>query len=655
MPARADEHIRAKCFHSTGTFIEFKREEIEQSIPERFEKIARLYPDRLAVKVKDKSLTYAKLNKGASKVADEILSTCDNSEKPVALLLKKNIPLFVALLGVLKAKSIYVPIDVSLPVSRINSILEDSQAETIVTSTPYVDWVNEVQQHKRLVLNIDNVVSSPFHKKFSPRPLPDSAACILYTSGSTGQPKGVIHTHRTMLHAAMLTTNNFHLCAEDRVALLVSSVFSGSIKYIFGALLNGALLLPFDINEEGMIPLASWLDEEKITICDFVATAFRHFAGSLAGEEAFPRLRLICLGSESIAKQDVELYRQRFTDQSILVVTMAANETGSMRLHFIDKTTEITESVVPVGYEIEDKEILLLDDAGNRLMFNSVGEIAVRSRYLSPGYWRRPDLTKATFLPDPDGGDARIYLTGDLGRMGPDGCLHYLGRKDLVAKIRGYGVEVTQIEMALLEHPSIEQTAVVPREEHNGDTRLVAYIVPRKLPAPSAGAVRIFLKDKLPHYMIPSTFVVLRSLPLTPTGKLDRQALPAPGNARPALDMAYVAPRSPVEAELAKIWAEVLSLDQVGIHDNFFDLGGHSLAVTWVVARVFQRFQLEIPLKLLFQSPTVAEMAKLITEHQGKMLGEKEIGQLLTELESLSEEEAQKRLRVRSSSVVKNE
>jgi acyl carrier protein len=225
--------------------------------------------------------------------------------------------------------------------------------------------------------------------------------------------------------------------------------------------------------------------------------------------------------------------------------------------------------------------------------------------------------------------------------MAADGCLFHLGRKDFRVKVRGYTVEVGEIEMALLEHAGIKEAAVVGREIQSGDRRLVAYFVPTEPRAATVSELRNCLKDRLPDYMIPSAFVMLRALPLTPNGKVDRLALPDPEGTRPELDTPFAAPRTPIEKELAKVWAEILSLNEIGIHDNFFDLGGHSLAATRVVSQVFKTFQLDLPLQSLFQSPTVAEMAAVITEHRAKKLGKGELDRILAGLELLSDEAVQ--------------
>jgi acyl carrier protein len=346
------------------------------------------------------------------------------------------------------------------------------------------------------------------------------------------------------------------------------------------------------------------------------------------------------LASETVTKGDIELGAKHFLSSCIFSNGLGSTETGVLLLYYIDPSAPLETDRVPIGYPLQDMEILLLGEDGQEVGLNQVGEIAVRSRYLSPGYWRRPDLTRAKFRPE--GGDARIFLTGDLGKRLEDGCFEHLGRKDFLVKVRGFRVEAGDVEEKLSGYPGIKEAAVIGRAKTSGDTRLVAYIVPTKRPGPKVNELRRFLKERLPDYMIPSAFMTLDRLPRTPAGKLDRKALPDAGNARPDLDTPFVTPRTPVEERLAQIWAEVLSLDGVGIHDNFFDLGGHSLAATRVVSQVIKQFQLELPLQSLFQSPTVAEMAVLIAENEAKKLDETDMHRILAELESLSDEDAKK-------------
>jgi amino acid adenylation domain-containing protein len=638
------EAIQAKCFHPSGSFDEFRKEEIEQSIPCRFEQMVRRYPNRIAVKTKSHVLTYAELNATSNRVARAILDRCGERQEQIVLLLEHDAPMIAAILGVLKAGKIYVPLDPSYPLSRNTYILRNSQAGLMVTNNKNLSLAKELVQNALPLINIDNLDARISTKNPVLFRSPDAVSYILYTSGSTGKPKGVVQNHRNVLHDIMQYTNTLHICPDDRMTLLYSYSVNGSVRGIFGALLNGAALYPLDIRKEGLAKLANFLIQEEITFYHSVPTVFRNFVATLTGKEKFLGLRLIRFGGERVLARDVELYNKHFPNECLLYTGMGATETGHVCQYFIDKQTQIAGSVVPAGYPVEDKEILLLDDAGEEIGFNRVGEIAVRSRYLSLGYWQNPDLTQAVFLPDPRDGGKRIYRTGDLGRMRPDGCLEHLGRKDFQVKIRGYRIEVAEIEMALLDLPEVEEAIVLAREDHPGDQRLVGYLVPRNQFALSVSKLRSFLKDRLPDYMVPSAFVMLNAMPLTPNGKVDRRSLPDPGMAKPELDTPFVAPRTPVEEELAQIWGEVMGIDHVGIRDNFLELGGHSLKATQIISRVINRFRVELPVKSLLEAPTVAEMAAVIAEHKGKKLGQTEMESILTELESLTEEEAERLL-----------
>ena len=632
----SDTAARSKCFHPNGRFLEFSREETDQSIPERFEKIAQKYPDRLAVKTKNHSLTYNDLNSTANRMAHTILNQRGRKNEPVALLMEHDAPVIAAILGALKAGKFYVPLDPSLPHLRVKYILEDLRASYIVTNTKNLPLAKSLAGTVLDLVNIDELDSPPDGNPCIAIQ-PESLSWVIYTSGSTGKPKGVIQNHLNVLHFMMNYTNALHICVDDRLTLLYSFSVNGGTHDIFAALLNGAALFPLDLKEDGFTHLCDWLIEERITIYHSVPTVFRQFVEGLTGQSEFPDIRIVRLGGEPVYKRELDYFKKLFSKDCILVNRLGSSETGSLRMYFANKETQISGNLVPVGYAVMDNEILLVDDAGNQIAGDE-GEIAVKTRYVSPGYWGRPDLTDAVFLPGPAGGEERIYRTGDLGRMLPDGCLLHLGRKDFFVKIRGYRIDIDEIEAALRECPSIKEAVVVARNNNSGDERLVAYLVPTVQPGPKVGELRRFLNEKLPDYMIPHDFVTLEAIPLTDTRKVDRKALPDPGTSRPELTTPYVAPRTPIEKELAKIWAEGLSTDEVGIHDDFFDLGGHSLSATRIIARVIATFKLQLPVRALFDSPTVAAMSVVISSKEGQKADEEDLKRLLSEIESLSEE-----------------
>ena len=630
--------IRDKCFHPTGTFVEFAKEEVEQSIPERFEKIACLYPDRIAIKTKQKTITYAELNQVSNRIAQAILDNCGEGNHPVAILMEHGDSVLVAILAALKAGKIYVPLDPSYPPERLRFMLHDAEAKLILTDQRNLALSAEIIAPDCQVMNGEEIKTDVETNRILPQATPDALAYILYTSGSTGRPKGVFDNHRNVLHGTLRFTNGIHICAEDRLTLTNSCSSSASVRRIFPALLNGASLFPFSVRQEGIEELFRLVIREQITYVSL--GRIRDLVRALDRTRQFNSIRLASFGGEITHKRDVEICRKLFPPQCIVGMWLSSTETGNVTQFLIDRETRISGDILPIGYPAEDMQVMLLDDAGQPAADGETGEIAVKSSYLSLGYWRRPDLTRARFLPDPGGGTERVYLTGDLARREPDGCLFHRGRKDDQVKVRGYRVETAEVEAALLKVGGVKKAFVTARELASGNRALVAYMMTEPRSAPTATELRRTLAETLPEHMIPSLFVVRDQLPLTPTGKIDRASLPVPGRDRPNLNTAYVAPTTPMEAALSYIWSEVLSLDQVGIHDSFFDLGGHSLMAAQVVSRVVRKFQLEVPCQALFQTFTVAEMATVIRAHQGKRLGEKEIKRVLNEIEALSDEEA---------------
>jgi thioesterase domain-containing protein/acyl carrier protein len=383
---------------------------------------------------------------------------------------------------------------------------------------------------------------------------------------------------------------------------------------IFGALLNGATLYPMNIKQEGLANLSVWLREQEITIYHSTPTVYRYLIGSLAGEKVLPRIRLVVLGGEEVFKRDVTLYKKQFGPDCIFVNGLGPTESTVSLQYFINSQTEITKHTVPVGYPVEDTEISLLNEAGEQTAV--YGEIAIRSPHIALGYWRKPELTAAAFLADPEGGARRIYRTGDMGRLVPDGRLEFVGRRDFQVKIRGFRIELREIEAVVANHPAVQEALVVVREDGRGEKRLVAYIVSTPDNMPTANELRTFLKLKLPDYMIPSAFVRLEALPLNPNGKINRQALPEPDLAGLEHEKVVVAPRDTLETQLVKIWEEVLGFQPIGVKCNFFELGGHSLLVVRLSAQVEKTFGQSLPLAAFFQAPTVEQLANVLRKRQ---------------------------------------
>jgi len=406
-------------------------------------------------------------------------------------------------------------------------------------------------------------------------------------------------------------TDHFGFCAKDRMALLLSTSFAASVSTVFGSLLNGATLLPFDI-QKGLHSLKNWLLEEQITVLMIVPTLFRHFAMILNGDEKFPHLRLISVGGEPVLRSDVDLFKKNFSSECIFRNNLAGTEMGNLYNYLIDMSSEIIDNVVPVGYSLGEKEVRLVDEEGKEVNAGQVGEILVRSRYLSPGYWRKPELTREKFQELLDGSGKRQYRTGDLGRMSPDGCLTHLGRKDFLVKIRGYRIELGEIEGVLTQHPGVNECLLVVQESNDFDKRLIAYIVSNpKNAAATDEELRIFLKKRLPDYMIPFAFVRLDEFPLTPTGKIDRLKLPSLEEVL-NLEQDYVPPRDEIENRLVQIWEYLLEVSPIGVHNDFFRIGGHSLLAARMIVQVEEAFGKRLDFASLSQAATIEHLADIL-------------------------------------------
>jgi amino acid adenylation domain-containing protein len=614
-------------------FVPFREEEMRQSVARRFELQVAASPARMAVRSDGRAFTYDALNRAANRAAQAILARRGERLEPVALCLEHGVSAIVGALATLKAGKFYVPMDPSLPRERAGHVLDDSQAGLLLvggrTATAALNWAPADFP----MLNIDELDSGLSEENPGCGRSPDDPAMILYTSGSTGQPKGVLRTHACTLRSAMQDINSFHLCAEDRESLLAKFSFGASVSNAFGVLLSGALLLPFDVAKDGFVALARWLVEEQITILKATPTVFRNLARVL-GEEPLPAIRILALGSETIQPSDVELFKKCCPADSLLRIVFSATELGSYATRiFLDRNTDLRGNVVPAGYPSEGVEIALVDEDGNEVQPGQVGEIVVKSAHMALGYWRRPDLTDKVFAADPRGNGLRIYRTGDVGRMLPDGCLVHLGRRDHQVKVRGNRIETAEIEKALLAVSGFSNVAVMARDDGAGDKRLVAYLVAEAKAPPTVSRLKAQLSEKLPAYMVPSVFVFMSQLPMTAGGKVDRAALPEPDGKRPVLDAAYVEPRTPVEEMLAAIWAKMLRVSPVGVNDNFFDLGGHSLLAVAVISRVHTECGAALTPQEFFEAPTIANLSLVIAQRMAEMESSEDVARVLERLE----------------------
>ena len=575
--------------------LPFPASALAGSIPERFAAVARSFAAWPAVVDGAEVWTYEHLDRASDALARSLLS---HPEGRVALLVSHGAEMVAAVLGSLKAGRTYVPLDPAWPPRRLAFMLADSEAGAILCDPENAGLA------RTLAGDLPVLDTLSTGEEDLPKVAPETPAYILYTSGSTGEPKGVAQSHRNVLHHIRAYTNGLRLTAEDRLGLLASYSFDAAVMDLFGALLNGAALCPFDVRRLGTAPLPAWVREQGITVWHSTPTLYRRFLDE-AGESAFPSVRLVVLGGEKSARQDLERFRGRFGAGAVFVNGLGPTESTLALQWFATSETELERDTVPVGFPVVETEVALLTPAGEQPALYGVGEIGLRSPYLALGYWNRPELTAQSFQPDAQG---RLYRTGDLGRWLPGGVLEFVGRADSQVKIRGQRVELGEVEARLASVPGVREAVVLAREE-GSELRLVGYVL---APLPPAEELRRALREELPEAMVPSAFVEMPAWPLTPTGKVDRSALPDP-EPMPSAEPAR-ASSSPFEELLIGMWAEVLGLEPVGPDSDFFALGGHSLLATQLVSRVRRGFGVELPLRSVFESRTPASLARCVEE-----------------------------------------
>ena len=554
-------------------------------------------------------LSYGEVNSMATRIASALLRHPGDRKEIVAVFAGEVGDVMVGMVGALMAGRPFVALDPSDPPKRLERILHDSGVRTLVSSSE--NSASRLWQAGLELEVIDANALDPSVEVLGPFPSGsgDDLSHILYTSGATGHPKGVVHSHRNLLHKGLLARDLFGIRSSDRISLLFSPAMGAGLTDIFAALLNGAAVCPYDMKSNGFHHMGEWLDEFQVSVLHTVPTVFRRFLETIDPETVFPSVRSIILAGEPVYRRDVELFHRHFSKDCRLVHRLSANETSVMTTYTVDQESQVEDDILPVGYPAGDKRIRLFDDEGNEVASGEVGEITVESNYLALRYWNNPGLTATAFSEGSDG--RRIYRTGDLGRFRQDGCLEFLGRIDDRMKIYGHTIEAREVERALQAVDRFKEVAVIGHQPSPGDQQIVAYLVPEGDAGPSPALLRSKLSELIPDYMIPSVFITLDSLPLTSLGKVDKRALPPPEVSEARDRAGYVEPRSDLEAKLGAIWSEVLGDRDIGVTDNYFELGGTSIQALQIFALIARRLDIDMPSTALLEAPTVASLAEI--------------------------------------------
>lgn len=595
-----------------------------QTIHQLFEEQAAKTPNATAVVSGNEQISYAELNQRANQLARHLQAMGVRSETIIGIFLERSPDMIIAMLGVLKAGGAYLPLDPAYPAERLAFMLADVQPTILLTIEPLLDGLHLYdleQQPISLCFDRDRSdVEQHSGQNLTSNSDVNHLAYVIYTSGSTGKPKGVMVPHRAVVNYTRAAIDAFELSVHDRVLQFASFSFDTAAEEIVPTLASGAALV---LRPESMIDdVSAFLNHcamLQLTVID-LPTAYWHdlTAVLIKNHLQLPKsLRLVIIGGEAALPERVAAWQNYIGAQARLLNTYGATEaTIISTIHDLTIARENGLRTTPIGRPIQNVQTYILDKYQQIVPAGVPGELYIGGAGIARGYLNRPNLTAERFatVSLAQNNAPRLYKSGDSARYLRDGTIEYLGRMDSQVKIRGFRVELGEIETALAQHPDIQLTAVTTHTEESGHKRLVAYLVPQGSTKLTTTTLRQFLQQKLPHYMVPSAFVTLTEMPLSPNGKIDRRALPTPTTSSPSLIEAYVAPKTEQEKIIAALWAQVLQVDRVGLYDNFFELGGHSLLATQVISRVKNALGVEFPLRRLFENPTVSKMSTAITQ-----------------------------------------
>jgi amino acid adenylation domain-containing protein len=596
-------------------------------IHELFEKQAQATPDATAVVSGGEQLTYAELNCRANQWAHHLQKLGVGPEVLVGVCMERSVEMVIAILGVLKAGGAYVPLSPSYPRERLDFMIADAHVRLVLMQRPLQDRISTDGLRVLCVESNDPIVGEEPGENPAETALPHNLAYVIFTSGSTGRPKAVLVQHQGIGNMIEAQIRAFNIHSQSRVCQFAALSFDASVSEIFTALLAGAtLVIPIEDRLLSGSALTDFLQEQAISVVTLPPSVI-----SSLPQVDLPQLQTIVAAGEACTPDLASRWGKgrRFVNaygpsEATVCATMAEADGGNWQ--------------PVIGRPLTHTHVYLIDADGRPVPAGVPGEVYIGGVALARGYLNRPEMTAERFIPNPftSKRGERLYKTGDLARLLSNGNIEFLGRVDGQVKIRGFRIELEEIEAVLRQHPQVQHAVVAGDAEAPDKNRLIAYVVPAQGTDPNVSELRSFLQQTLPDFMMPAAFVTLDALPLSPNGKVDRRSLPVPNAKRPYLEQPYLPPRTAVEEKLAVIWRELLGVQEIGVLDNFFELGGHSLLLTQFASRIMEVFQIRVPLRVLFDRPTIDQMSVSILEMQLKNVGREKTDQLLGEIAQLS-------------------
>jgi len=606
----------------------------DRCITELIDIVADTTPEAIAIATAKSQCTYDELRQRSNKLASSLVEKGVQPNDFVGLCLNRSLEMFISILGVMKAGAAYLPLDPGYPEDRIIFMMDDTGANLVIVNK---DTENCLENNNCAVFDVDELTAvSPGEKVSLPEVTvkPDNLAYIIYTSGSTGRPKGVVVTHKNLVHST--TVRQAYYDNPVKSFLLMSSFsFDSSVAGIFWTLCDGGtLVLPAAGQERDIFEVAKLVNRYSVSHMLSLPSVYSLLLSSAPANE-ISSLNTICVAGEECPSSLVDKHFQ------ILPSARLYNEygptEGTVWSTVYECRPEDTDKAISIGKPIANVQIYILDSSLSLQPIGVPGEVYIAGEGVTNGYLNRPELTDERFLPNPytDGNNRVMYKSGDIARFRNDGNIEFLGRIDDQVKVRGYRIELGEIEDAILQHESVAHCAVVAQKNEMGDSRLAAYV---ETTTEDTAFLAASLANHLPSYMIPSVFIPMASLPLMPNGKVNRRALPEPEDVAIEKIAEFEEPGNSLEVLIAKIWAELLELEQISVIDNFFEIGGHSILATRVVSRIYESFDVQLPIRHVFDNPTVRGITDiLLTHEQGEQV--METAELMIQIDGMSEDE----------------
>jgi amino acid adenylation domain-containing protein len=584
-------------------------------VHEMFQQIAEQHPDFIAVDSADGDLTYSQLNQRSNQIAARLWDMGVRKNESVVVCAESRKFMIESVLGILKAGAAFVPLSPGVPAARLKGLVDQCNPKWALVAPDAAERFNALAVHSVQVVSTDSVADAASYKP-GEESHGDDFSYIFFTSGSTGKPKAIAGRLKALDQFMRWEISTFAMGPGTRVSQLMSPMFDAFMRDVFAPLCSGGTVC-IPPSQEVLLDgrqLGNWIREKRIAVIHTVPTLFRTLINQSPEEGGWPDLRYMLLSGEPLLPADVKKWHDVAGSGPRLVNLYGASEVTMCKFMYLVNESDHLRRLIPVGKPIADTTAVAIDNAGKICAPGSIGELYIRTPFRALGYFNEPELTAKVFVQNPfsqEDGDI-VYKTGDLARPRADGSFELVGRRDHQVKIRGVRIELGEVEKAVNECPGVAEAVVTAREVSPGENRLVGYFVPGKGLQLSASALIASLRQRLPDYMIPTAWVMLEKMPLSPNGKIDRKNLPEPDADVPQHD--YVAPRNPTEETLCTLWQEILRHKRVGIHDSFFTIGGHSLLAAQVATRLRETFKVEIPLRRIFELPTVAQLAEEISQ-----------------------------------------